>query len=134
RSILDICGARHCAGSPAANEPRRSRAGNQAASSRRVEAARALSPSVGLRRRRMLVKHILRDKGREVVTITSDATLSEAALLLARKRIGAVVVRDRDGSVAGILSERDLVRAVAESSVNALAQAVSSHMTRNVIT
>jgi CBS domain-containing protein len=82
----------------------------------------------------MLVKHILRDKGRDVVTISGDATLSEAALLLARKRIGAVVVRDRDGSVAGILSERDVVRAVAEASVLALAQAVSRHMTRSVVT
>ena len=82
----------------------------------------------------MLVKHILRDKGRDVVTIAGDATLSEAALLLARKRIGAVVVRDRDGSVAGILSERDVVRAVAEASVHALAQPVSRHMTRNVVT
>ncbi|HEY5336971.1 MAG TPA: CBS domain-containing protein, partial [Rhizomicrobium sp.] len=79
----------------------------------------------------MQVKHILRDKGREVVTILSDATLSEAARLLASKRIGAVVVRDRDGSLAGILSERDIVRALAEASVAALPQAVSQYMTRS---
>ncbi len=77
----------------------------------------------------MQVKHILRDKGREVVTISADATLSEAARLLARKRIGALVVRDCDGSLAGILSERDVVRALAEASVNALAHSVSAHMT-----
>jgi CBS domain-containing protein len=82
----------------------------------------------------MLVRHILRDKGREVVTISSDATLSEAARLLARKRIGALVVRDRDGALAGILSERDIVRAVAEASVNALAHSVSAHMTRTLQT
>ena len=82
----------------------------------------------------MQVKHILRDKGREVVTILSDATLSEAARLLASKRIGAVVVRDRDGSLAGILSERDIVRALAEASVAALPQAVSQYMTRSVAT
>jgi CBS domain-containing protein len=82
----------------------------------------------------MQVKHILREKGREVVTITNDATLSEAARLLSRKRIGAVVVRDRDGSVAGILSERDIVRAMADVSVNALAQSVSAYMTRTVYT
>jgi len=80
------------------------------------------------------VKHILRDKGREVVSISADATLSEAARLLARKRIGALVVRDRDGALAGILSERDIVRALAEASVNALAHSVSAHMTRAIET
>ena len=64
----------------------------------------------------MQVKHILRDKGRDVVSISADATLSEAARLLARKRIGALVVRGSDGSLAGILSERDIVRALAEAS------------------
>ena len=82
----------------------------------------------------MQVKHIMREKGREVVTIPSDATLSEAACLLARKRIGALVVRDRDGVVAGILSERDVVRAVAEASVSALAQSVALHMSRALTT
>ncbi len=82
----------------------------------------------------MLVRHILREKGRDVVTIGSDATLSEAARLLARKRIGALVVRDRDGLPKGILSERDVVRAVAEASVAALAQSVAQHMTPAVET
>lgn len=82
----------------------------------------------------MQVKHILREKGREVVTIAADATLSEAARLLARKRIGAAVVRDRDGAIAGILSERDIVRAVADASVHALAESVASRMTRVVTT
>ena len=80
----------------------------------------------------MQVRHILRDKGREVVTIGSDATLSEAARLLARRRIGAVVVSDGDSGVAGILSERDIVRALAEHSVAALGQSVSRHMTRAI--
>lgn len=80
----------------------------------------------------MQVRHILRDKGREVVTIGSDATLSEAARLLARRRIGAVVVSDGDGGVAGILSERDIVRALAEHSVAALGQNVARHMTRAI--
>jgi CBS domain-containing protein len=82
----------------------------------------------------MQVRHILRDKGREVVTISAESTLSEAARLLARKRIGALVVRDRDGQLSGILSERDIVRAVAEASVNALPQTVSAHMTRTIET
>jgi len=82
----------------------------------------------------MLVKHILGDKGREVIAISADATLSEAARLLARKRIGAVVVRDAAGALAGILSERDVVRAVADGSVAALARPVSAYMTRAVAT
>lgn len=82
----------------------------------------------------MQIKHLLRDKGREVVTISSDATLSEAARTLARKRIGALVVRGTDGAIAGILSERDLVHALAEASVAALAQSVSAHMSRDVVT
>jgi len=82
----------------------------------------------------MQVKHILSQKGREVVTVTSDATLSEAARLMARRHIGAVVVKGRDGSIAGIFSERDLVRAIADESVAALAKPVGSRMTRDVTT
>jgi CBS domain-containing protein len=82
----------------------------------------------------MLVRHILREKGREVVTISSEAILSEAAQLLARRRIGAVIVRDSGGDVSGILSERDIVRAVAEHSVAALGHSVAMHMTREVST
>ncbi|MGD0193032.1 MAG: CBS domain-containing protein [Rhizomicrobium sp.] len=82
----------------------------------------------------MQIKYILREKGREVVTIASDATISEAARLLARRRIGAVIVRARDGNIAGILSERDIVRAVADDSIAALGQSVSAHMTRAIST
>jgi CBS domain-containing protein len=82
----------------------------------------------------MQVKHILRGKGREVITISSDSTLSEAARVLARRKIGALVVCDPDGAIAGILSERDIVRAVSESSVNALAQPVGRRMTCDIVT
>ena len=82
----------------------------------------------------MQVRHILRNKGREIVTTDGEATLSEAARLLARRRIGAVVVVDGKGTVAGILSERDIVRADADHSVAALGQSVSRHMTRAVAT
>lgn len=82
----------------------------------------------------MQIKHILRDKGREVVTISGEATLSEAARTLARKHIGALVVRGSDGAISGIFSERDLVHALAEASVSALAQSVAAHMSRNVVT
>ena len=82
----------------------------------------------------MQVKQILREKGSDVISIASDATLSEAARLLARKRIGAVIVRDTKGDLAGILSERDVVRAVATDSVSALARPVGVYMTRAVAT
>jgi len=82
----------------------------------------------------MQVKQILREKGSDVISIASDATLSEAARLLARKRIGAVIVRDAKGDLAGILSERDVVRAVATDSVSALARPVGVYMTRAVAT
>ena len=82
----------------------------------------------------MQVRHILREKGSEVIGIAGDATLSEAARLLARKRIGALIVRGANGELCGILSERDVVRAVAEERVAALARPVSAYMTRAVAT
>ena len=82
----------------------------------------------------MQIKHILVEKGREVVTVGSEATLSEAARIMARRRIGAVVVRGNDGAISGILSERDVVRAIADASVAALAHTVGAHMTRMVTT
>jgi len=80
----------------------------------------------------MQVRHILRNKGRDVVTMDGEATLSEAARLLARRRIGAIVVMDGKGIVTGILSERDIVRAIADHSVSALAQTIGRHMRRAV--
>src|ERR1700744_5334045 len=82
----------------------------------------------------MQVKHILVVKGRDVVAIACDATLTDAASLLARKRIGPVIVRNKKGALAGILSERDVVRAVSEQGAGALAQPVSAYMTREVAT
>src|SRR5215472_11130883 len=89
--------------------------------SRAAGASKVLARPVGRRSDvKMQVKQILREKGSDVISIASDATLSEAARLLARKRIGAVIVRDEKGDLAGILSERDVVRAVATDSVSAL--------------
>jgi CBS domain-containing protein len=82
----------------------------------------------------MQVIDILRHKGRDVVSLPADANVSDATVLLAAKRIGAVVVRDELGRVAGILSERDVVKAVATESVRALARPVAAFMTRAVAT
>lgn len=82
----------------------------------------------------MTVKAILDEKGRDVVTIEPERTLAEAAQFLARNRIGAVVVTRSDGRIAGILSERDIVRALGEEGADALAKPVSATMTREVKT
>ena len=82
----------------------------------------------------MLVKHILQNKGSEVFSTHSDTTLLQAARELTQRGIGALVVRDRAGKLAGILSERDAVRAIAESGADALAQPVKTYMTVKVKT
>jgi CBS domain-containing protein len=82
----------------------------------------------------MTVASILRDKGREVLTTQPHRTLKEAAELLAGKGVGAVIVSDAAGAVLGILSERDVVRAVGTVGAAALADPVSRHMTARVST
>ena len=82
----------------------------------------------------MSVAQILSDKGRDVQTIPPHRTLAEAAAILAERRIGAAVVTGADGTVLGILSERDIVRAVAEKGADALAEPVSKRMTAKVMT
>ncbi len=82
----------------------------------------------------MTVSSILKDKGRDVATITPEATLQDAVNMLAARRIGAIVVTDQAGQVVGILSERDIVRAAGRSGGNALSEPVSAHMTRDVVT
>ena len=62
----------------------------------------------------MKVQEILDHKGGKVVTIRPDATISTAVHRLALERIGALVVSEDGVSIAGILSERDLIRALAE--------------------
>ncbi|MGE5511599.1 MAG: CBS domain-containing protein [Bacteroidota bacterium] len=80
----------------------------------------------------MHVAAILKEKGRAVETAKSETTLMEAARKLAAKRIGAVVVMDGDGGVAGILSERDIVRALATEGSASLDWPISEVMTRSV--
>jgi CBS domain-containing protein len=82
----------------------------------------------------MNVEVILAGKGSEVITLQPQQTLAEAAQTLSRRRIGAAVVSDGSGRVLGILSERDVVRAVAENGAEALAAPISSRMTSKVVT
>lgn len=77
---------------------------------------------------------ILDRKGREVVTIRPEATIEEAAQQLAAHRIGALVVSADGRTVAGIISERDIVTRLAESGAAILAMAVADLMTTAVTT
>jgi CBS domain-containing protein len=83
----------------------------------------------------MTVKAILSRKGNDVITIEPTVTMSAAVNILAERRIGAlVVVAGADKQVAGILSERDIVRALAQRGPGALQEAVGHVMTRRVVT
>src|SRR3712207_9219576 len=82
----------------------------------------------------MIIEHILSEKGRNVVTIEPDRTLLETARVLDEKRIGAVVVSDAGHPVLGIISERDIARAIAQRGAAALNEPVSQHMTAKLFT
>jgi CBS domain-containing protein len=79
------------------------------------------------------VKTILDSKGKEVVTVPPDTAVIEALKLMAEKGIGAVVVTEPDGHVAGIMSERDYARKVALNDKTAAGTMVSEIMTEQVI-
>jgi CBS domain-containing protein len=80
----------------------------------------------------MTVAAVLAAKGRDVVTIEPTASLAAAATLLAEKRIGAVLILGADRRIVGILSERDIVRAIGERGADVLDEPVSVAMTRKV--
>jgi CBS domain-containing protein len=82
----------------------------------------------------MNVGIILAGKGRDVVTIDPGVSLGEAVRLLAEKRIGAALILGADRRIVGIISERDVVRALAEGGASALGEPVSRTMTRKVET
>jgi CBS domain-containing protein len=82
----------------------------------------------------MTVRAIITFKGRDCVTVAPDATLAEAARLLAKHRIGALVITGAERRVVGILSERDIVHAMAAKGELALALPVSGAMTRDAVT
>ncbi len=82
----------------------------------------------------MTVKAILARKGSDVLTAEPTASLADAVKLLNTRRIGALVVTGPDRRIIGILSERDIVRTVAEKGEGALAGSVADAMTRKVVT
>lgn len=82
----------------------------------------------------MSVAHILNSKGRTVISASPADTVQAAAKTLAEKRIGAVLVVGGDGRIAGIVSERDVVRALAQHGGQALDLKLSDIMTKQVHT
>ena len=81
----------------------------------------------------MTIATILSGKGAEVTTITAEHTVADAVKLLAEQRIGAVPVM-RDGAVAGIFSERDVIHCLAEHGAAGLQRSVGDAMTAPAIT
>jgi CBS domain-containing protein len=80
------------------------------------------------------VKKILARKGTDVVTITPSATLGDATASLRDHGLGALVVSTDGARIEGILSERDVVRALAAHGASTLGRTVSSAMSDEVIT
>lgn len=78
------------------------------------------------------VKMMLDSKGRDVVTVEPDRTLLDVAAVLNQKKIGAVVVTGMEDRIAGIFTERDLVKAVAAEGAAVLDQPVKAKMTTAV--
>ncbi len=81
----------------------------------------------------MTIARILAQKGRNVTTLGPQKTLRDVVDTLAAKHIGALVIVDDEGAMVGIVSERDVVRAIAKHGCDALDEAVAQYMTRDVV-
>jgi CBS domain-containing protein len=82
----------------------------------------------------MTVAAILKEKGGDVVSVTPAATVPEIAAIIASHKIGAVVVLEAQGQLAGIVSERDVVKAIAAKGAAALSLTAADIMTAGVVT
>ena len=82
----------------------------------------------------MAVAHILRQKGSDVITVSPADSVQKIVDTLTRHRIGAVVVVAADGGIAGIVSERDVVRAIAGDGPGILGKTAADIMTVKVTT
>lgn len=80
------------------------------------------------------VRQLVSKKASGTITISESDTIAAAVQVLHDKRIGALIVVDAAGGLAGILSERDIVRKLAETPGQTLPQTVGENMTRNVVT
>lgn len=82
---------------------------------------------------RVTVASLLDEKGHEVISVTPETQIAAAARVLEENRIGSVMVLDAERAIAGVLSERDIVRGLSDTGAALLDQPVSSIMTRDVI-
>ena len=82
----------------------------------------------------MKVTGVLRNKGADVITIWPGASLRSAVERMSKRNVGALVVVDDDGNVVGMLAEREVVRALADSAERALNESVADVMSRRPIT
>ena len=82
----------------------------------------------------MNVATILKQKGGGVFTTTTDKSLLDITKLLAQHGIGCIVIVGDDDKIAGIVSERDLMRAISQSGSEVLKEPVSDFMTKTVVT
>ena len=82
----------------------------------------------------MTVARILEQKGSDVFTLSEDASIMDAVRELGARKVGAMVVADASLTILGILSERDVVGAIANRGVGVMAEPVSALMTRKVVT
>jgi CBS domain-containing protein len=82
----------------------------------------------------MTVARILAEKGRDVLTTQPHRTIKEVAAQLASRGVGAVIVSDAAQAVLGIVSERDIVRAIGTGPSSVLEEPVSRYMTAKVTT
>jgi len=81
----------------------------------------------------MNVAAILKAKGRAVATASPEATVQQVVENLVEHKIGAIVIVGEDGRVIGIVSERDIIRAIAQRRGDCLPEPVSTIMTRAVV-
>jgi CBS domain-containing protein len=82
----------------------------------------------------MTVATILKHKGSHVETLRPNATVQQTVAMLSTKRIGAAVVVGTQGEVAGVVSERDIVNALAAHGPAVMSMAIDKFMTREVAT
>ena len=83
----------------------------------------------------MFVQHILNTKNNaNLITVPLKTDLSGAIAILAARKIGVVIVSETGKNALGILSERDIIRALSEAGTNALSAPVEQFMSRDVVT
>lgn len=83
----------------------------------------------------MLVQHLLNEQGeRGVITVSEGERMREIANIMAHHNIGSILVTDDDGTLKGLISERDIVRVLANQGPQSLEDTVGEHMTKNLKT